>query len=358
MSISASAALRADMFFEQWRALQRDNPQRHRHDTARQLHISEAELVDACCGRGAFRLEGSLPRLFGRLVELGPVQAISRNEHGRLHQHGHYAALRQAGPLGLVAGQPIDLRLFLRHWASVYAVRDDRPDGEHFSLQFFDHQGRPVHQCQLPAQADLGPFRALVHDMACADQTPGQLSVAPRRSDQTAPAEAVDRGAFIRAWRDLRHSRDFFSVLRRFRLSRREALHLAPRDLAWQVPARSLTPLLCQAAGQQLPLQTLMGNSGVIQAHTGIFDDVERQEQRLIARAQGVELQLQTDAVAEAWVVVKPTDDGEITALELFDATGNHVAQFFSDRPPQGRERRDWRRLVSELPRLDHALTA
>lgn len=358
MPMSASATLRADLFFEQWRVLQRDNPQRRRQDAARQLHITEAELVDACCGRGAFRLEGSLPRLFSRLAEWGPIHAGTSNNHGRLQQYGQYAALRQAGPLGLIAGQPIDLRLFLRHWTSVYAVRDDLPEGERFSLQFFDAQGRSVHQCQLPPTADLSRFRALVHDMASADQTPGQLRTSPPRSVPAAPAEPIDRGAFIRAWRELRHGHDFFSVLRRFRLSRQEALRLAPRDLAWRVPVRSLTPLLCHAAGQGLPLLSLLGNAGVIQAHTGPFEDVERRDQHLIARGAGIELHLQTDTISEAWVVVKPTDDGEITALELFDQAGCHIAQFFSDRPPQGRERRDWRRLIADLPRLEHTLTA
>jgi putative hemin transport protein len=40
------------------------------------------------------------------------------------------------------------------------------------------------------------------------------------------------------------------------------------------------------------------------------------------------------DLVASAWVVRKPTVDGIVTSLEVFDADGCEIALFFGERKP------------------------
>ena len=56
-------------------------------------------------------------------------------------------------------------------------------------------------------------------------------------------------------------------------------------------------------------------------------------------------------AIAEAWVVRKPTTDGTVTALELFDAEGEVIAQLFGKRKPGIPELEDWREIAAALPR-------
>lgn len=58
-------------------------------------------------------------------------------------------------------------------------------------------------------------------------------------------------------------------------------------------------------------------------------------------------LHLRTTGIAQAWRVVKPTEDGDVTSIELLDADGDTIAQFFGARKPGQPERADWRDLVA-----------
>ena len=52
---------------------------------------------------------------------------------------------------------------------------------------------------------------------------------------------------------------------------------------------------------------------------------------------------LREDLIDEAWVVRKPTEDGVVTSLELFDAQGEAIATLFGKRKPGIPEIEDWR---------------
>jgi len=60
---------------------------------------------------------------------------------------------------------------------------------------------------------------------------------------------------------------------------------------------------------------------------------------------------LRTDLIAHVWVVQKPTSDGVVTSVEVFDAEGNNMAMFFGERKPGQPELQGWRDLVAGLPR-------
>jgi putative hemin transport protein len=60
-------------------------------------------------------------------------------------------------------------------------------------------------------------------------------------------------------------------------------------------------------------------------------------------------LHLREEHVASAWVVKKPTADGVVTSLELFDAAGNQIALIFGKRKPGKPELQAWRDVVAEL---------
>ena len=49
------------------------------------------------------------------------------------------------------------------------------------------------------------------------------------------------------------------------------------------------------------------------------------------------------------WRVVKPTVDGPVHSIELFDHEGGLMAQFFGRRKPGTPEDERWRALVSAL---------
>ncbi len=62
-------------------------------------------------------------------------------------------------------------------------------------------------------------------------------------------------------------------------------------------------------------------------------------------------LHLREDQIDTAWVVRKPTRDGDVTSLELFDKDGFCFAQLFGARKPGKPELQGWRDLLAALPR-------
>ena len=68
--------------------------------------------------------------------------------------------------------------------------------------------------------------------------------------------------------------------------------------------------------------------------------------------ARIVSTAVREDRIAATWVVKKPTSDGVVTSLELFDRDGEAMAMFFGERKPGKPELEPWRTLVAGLPRL------
>jgi putative hemin transport protein len=63
-------------------------------------------------------------------------------------------------------------------------------------------------------------------------------------------------------------------------------------------------------------------------------------------------MHMRMDFVHTAWVVKKPTTEGHVTSIELFDKEKNMVAQFFGLRKPGIPEKAEWRALVEKLQAL------
>jgi putative hemin transport protein len=49
------------------------------------------------------------------------------------------------------------------------------------------------------------------------------------------------------------------------------------------------------------------------------------------------------------WIVRKPTADGEVTAIEVFNELGEIIVQFFGKRKPGIPELQGWRDIVASL---------
>ena len=99
--------------------------------------------------------------------------------------------------------------------------------------------------------------------------------------------------------------------------------------------------------------------SGNLQIHQGKVRTVrvlERghggQENWLNILDPDVNMHLRMDLVHTAWVVKKPTTEGEVTSLELFDKDKNMIAQFFGLRKPGIPEREEWRQIIQSLSKV------
>ncbi|MGH8046767.1 MAG: ChuX/HutX family heme-like substrate-binding protein, partial [Chthoniobacterales bacterium] len=60
-------------------------------------------------------------------------------------------------------------------------------------------------------------------------------------------------------------------------------------------------------------------------------------------------LHLREPGVAAAWLVRKPTKDGVVTSIELYDTAGENIALLFGKRKPGQPEDENWRNLAESL---------
>ncbi|WP_010107571.1 hemin-degrading factor, partial [Burkholderia oklahomensis] len=116
--------------------------------------------------------------------------------------------------------------------------------------------------------------------------------------------------------------------------------------------------VLERAAQSRLPIMVFVGNRGMIQIHTGPVTNIRRMGAWINVLDEDFNLHLREDLVASAWAVRKPTSDGIVTSVELFDAAGDNIAMLFGARKPGQPELAGWRELVRALPAIEAASAA
>lgn len=339
--------------------LRRDTRARHR-DIAARLGLSEGELVAAHVtppqpSNGspmtARRLLPAWPQVIESLQAVGEVMALTRNESCVHEKVGRYAHCSHSGQMGLVLGGAIDLRVFYGRWAHGFAVDEATAQGMQRSLQFFDAAGTAVHKVFLRADSDAVAWASLVAAFSDGPQHPG-ITVAPLAAPPAErPDSAIDVPALRQAWASLRDTHQFFGLLRQHGVSRTQALRLADPRFVQRVDTDAATLALHAAAERGVPVMVFVGNPGMIQIHTGPVHKVAAMGPWLNVLDPGFNLHLRADHVAAAWVVGKPTSDGLVTSLELFDARGETIAMFFGERKPGRPELPAWRALIDDLVR-------
>jgi putative hemin transport protein len=320
-------------------------------DAAAALGVPEAALVEARRATGAARRlrrpEG--PAGFGaviaRLPEAGEVMALTRNE-GCVHEkHGAFTPPAIEGAIGQVVGE-IDLRLFLRHWRFGYVLDAETRSGPRRSLQFFDASGAAIHKVYATPATDAQAFARIADDFADPDAPPAAFEP-PKPAAERADSE-IDAPGLRAAWAGLKHTHEFALLLRRFGVTRAQAVRLAP-EFARPVPPGVAHGLLAAVAETGFPIMVFVGNQGCVQIHSGPVRRVEVVGPWLNILDPSFNLHLRQDLVHSAAVVRKPSVLGDIHSLELFDPTGELTVQFFGSRPPREGERPEWRRLLTEL---------
>jgi putative hemin transport protein len=332
-------------------ALRAERPGIRARDAAAALGTSEAELVAAGCGDSAERLAGPWQELIGALPTLGPVMALTRNDHAVHEKTGRYDNISFSGRRGLVLDHDIDLRLFLDHWHHGFAVTEETRSGFRRSLQFFDADGTAVHKIYLVADSDAQAYAALVGRHRNDDQSP-QLTVRPKAPAMRAAA-SVDAETLRKRWDALQDTHDFYPMLRALDLDRIEAFRLVEGRYTEGATTGSFRTALELAAARRVPVMVFVGSPGVIQIHTGPVATLKEVGPWFNVLDDRFNLHLRQDGIAGAWIVRKPTRDGIVTSLEIFDTQDNQIAWLFGQRKPGEPERSDWRALVERLPRAE-----
>ncbi len=338
---------KAATLLERWQHLIAERPIRNR-DAAHALGVSEAELVASACGSGTFRLRREPLQILREAAMLGRVMALTRNDSVVHEKKGVYAPAEGEGHVGLVLGEDIDLRLFFSHWRHAFAVCEPAPkQATKRSLQFFDPSGEAVHKIHLLAESDLVAFDGIVEGFADEDQsyvvaTVPRTLAAAERSDADVAADE-----FLESWAGLTDTHQFFGLLKRFGVTRTQALRLAEGEHADRAPDATAWRVMEEAARTQVPFMVFVGNAGCIQIHTGPVANIARMGTWINVLDPAFNLHLREDHIAQSWVVRKPITEGTVTSLELFDRDGGLIAQFFGKRKPGVPEQEAWRELLA-----------
>ncbi|MEZ4755950.1 MAG: ChuX/HutX family heme-like substrate-binding protein [Flavobacteriales bacterium] len=336
---------------ERYAELRVKDPTLRIRNAATTLGVSEAELVNTDTTGAVKRLKPRFTEILAHVPSLGRVMALTRNDDVVHERKGVYLnPSLDKGPVGLFVGADIDLRMFLDKWAFAFAVAEQGRDSDRHSLQFFDKQGNAIHKIYLVEESDRAAYDRLV--AAFVDpQAAGDLAIEPAPAPRPElPDARVDVEAFRKAWLALEDTHDFHRMLRDHRVSRTQALRLAPPpDRAVPVEPAAFRAVITAAAQRQVPIMVFVGNPGNIQIHTGTVNKVMDARGWFNVLDPDFNLHVREEALTQCWVVRKPTRDGLVTALECYNDAREQLVQLFGKRKPGIHELEEWRSLIAEV---------
>ncbi|MGR3853975.1 hemin-degrading factor [Chryseobacterium indologenes] len=331
---------------EKWEALKAENPHIRIRNAAAQLEVSEAELLATSIGEGVTVLNPDFQGILTEAEQLGKVMALTRNDECVHERKGTYLNGDFSSPHAqLFVGEDIDLRIFLNHWKFAFAVLE----GEKKSLQFFGKDGLALHKIYLTKDSNEAAFDAIVEKFRAEDQNQALAfeAVTPKQAEKA--DSDIDVEGFKKAWTELKDTHDFFMMTRKYGVSRTQALRLAPEGFAKKIDNAKVVNILEDASEKNVPIMVFVGNRGIIQIHTGNVKKTLWHQQWFNVMDPDFNLHLDVTKIAEAWIVKKPTEDGEVTAIEVFNKEGDFIVQFFGKRKPGIPELQEWKDLVAAL---------
>ncbi|XBP72248.1 ChuX/HutX family heme-like substrate-binding protein [Polaromonas hydrogenivorans] len=331
-------------------------------DAAESLGVSEGQAIAAHTavhehGLQATPLHGPWVEVLQALQLCGPVMALTRNESTVHEKTGVYENISASGHMGLALGEDIDLRLFFGRWHAGFAVYEPASQPKNppsQSLQFFDAHGVAVHKVFVRAETDRAAFNDIVSQFSEGDKTCVFTPAPPKPIPK--PDAELDAAGLAQGWSEMTDTHQFFGLISRFGVERQQAFRLVEGRFTERAEPGIVRVLLDEAAFDGTSIMVFVSSSGCIQIHSG---PVRRIEPMVTATARwlnvldaGFSLHLREDMIENAWIVKKPTADGVVTSVEIFDARGELMAMFFGSRKPGVPEQQAWRDIAARLPRL------
>jgi putative hemin transport protein len=358
--MSAIIENKATALRSEWEQIKKDRPTLRIRDCAIELGLSEAELLATTVGDYTTMLAGDWTELLARLPELGRVMSLTRNEACVLEHKGPFQKIDIMGPpthkMGTVIG-PIETRVFFSAWKFGFAVKQQTPHGVQQSIQIFDEAGDAVTKIFVQASngtkagSNQEAYDKLVADFTALEQ-PNEITVNKPVLTPTKLIAHVDKEALLKDWDAMKDTHDFFGMLRKHSVNRLDAVVLSTGKYSYRLSNKSLRPMLETAAKDKLPIMVFAGNRGNIQIHQGKITTISMMDNWLNILDPDFNMHLREDLVDSVWVVKKPTADGIVTGIEVFDKNKEMVAQFFGLRKPGIPELEKWRQLVDGLEKV------
>ena len=141
--------------------------------------------------------------------------------------------------------------------------------------------------------------------------------------------------------------------MKKHSVSRLQALELAPEkdgiQYAKKVSNDVIKKALEKTAETNTPIMVFVGNKGMLQIHTGPVKKLLEMKEWYNVMDPEFNLHIRTNSIKECWLVKKPTSDGDINSIEVFNLNEELVCTFFGKRKPGIPEDKNWTKIVNEL---------
>lgn len=137
-----------------------------------------------------------------------------------------------------------------------------------------------------------------------------------------------------------------------FHLDRISAYENAPENMAFRVSPDAMEQAFQAACNKQTEIMIFVGNRGIVQIQTGRVHNLVRMHSWLNImdkKEENFSMHLRDSALAQVWIVRRPTRDGIITCIEGFDEDGETVLIVFGKREEGSPEQAAWRDITQTL---------
>lgn len=336
---------------ERWEQLLADNPRTRIRAAANQLGVSELELLKLNTGKTVTRLQPEFKTFLEETEKLGYVMALTRNESVVHERKGVYANFSYNPHASLFVNEDIDLRLFPASWKYLYAEENEQKGVVKRSFQIFDKNGTAVHKIYLTPKSDVEAYKAIKEQLIAENQNevqPIEPLVEQENEKPLPSAEELEK--FKDEWRNLKDTHHFFGLINKYKLSRIQALENAPEEYyASKIDNNSLRKALELASESNAPIMVFVGNKGAIQIHTGEVNNIVEYGTWINVMDPEFNLHANMEDIDQSWIVRKPTEDGIVTSLEVFDKEENLIVTLFGKRKPGIPEMKEWQELIEKL---------
>lgn len=249
------------------------------------------------------------------------------------------------------------MRIFLDHWAISFALTETSSDNLQHSIQFFDYHGNAVHKIYATEKTNMAVWYKLINQYQMTTNPPLNLRPATVHPQSPQITQTVKK-QLETDWRNMTNVHQFFQLLQKYNVKRQQIFAAVSDELAYQVDNHALYQILHSAFNQQNEIMIFVGSLGCMQIFTGCIQKLAAYHDKLSALQKinvlnpKFSLNVIETGIANSWVTRKPTKDGIVTSLEIFDHHGDPIIQLFGQRTEGEPEQLDWRKQISTLTKI------
>lgn len=341
---------------DQWTSFKLENPKIRIRDAAKILNTSEAQLLATGCNDTVTRLDVDFKDFLAKEIpKLGKVKALTRNNEVVHERNGEYLnpSFSKNSPVGLFVGEDIDLRIFLNLWKFTFAVSEIARGNERLSIQFFGKDGSAIHKIYLIKESNKEAFFTIKENFKHKIQGIEDEEIFSEENSPEKRNESPDKNKFQQDWLSLKDTHAFFPLIKKHKVTRLQALELAPEHdgvkYAKKVSNDVIKNSLEKIAETKTPIMVFVSNKGMIQIHTGPVKKLLEMKEWYNIMDPDFNLHIRTNSIKECWLVKKPTSDGDVNSIEIFNFNEELICTFFGKRKPGIPEDSNWRKIINEL---------